>query len=204
MDLPDKSATPQSQQSPPEKRIKPVVQGVQGHRPATRRFFDFLFAESPKTLVGEVGKNVLVPRAKAGLEEALNSFIAGMFWGGGQRPMSNLISGAMMRGGGVNYNLMSTQQSALQQAMAQQNQQKPVSQYEDVVCGTKDQAEFLLANMIDLYNQYRVVTVADLYELANIPTSPMHNGLGWTSLDSARIVQNRNGFALELPRPSVV
>lgn len=202
MDLPDKSV---GGAVPPKKKIEPVIPGAtQVPRPATRRFKEFLFAESPKVLAGRIGRDVVVPRIKAGLEEALNSFIAGMFWGdSANRPISSMVGKTVLRGGGTAYSAISSQPQAL--AMAQQaNTARPSAGYEDLVVPTQQYAEILLSNMYELLNEYRRVSVGDLYELANISTQPSHNAYGWTSLDGARISKVRDGYLLELPRPTLV
>lgn len=202
MDLPDKTAAV----APPKKEIKPVVSGAKKvQRPASRRFFDYLFAESPKDLAKKVGRDVVVPRVKAGFEQAFNEFLAGMLWGNGMnRPPSNIVAGAVIRpGGGINYQGISTQASSLTQArQAVVNQSS--GNYQDLVLPTQQFAETLLSNLIDLMNQYRVVAVADLYELAGMTPAISDNSYGWTSLDTARISKVREGFLLELPRPSLI
>lgn len=200
MDLPDKSDTSRG----PKKDIKPVVSGaVQVPRPATRRFFDFLFAESPKALGRKIGKDVVVPRVKAGFEEAINSFLSGMLWGdSANRPMGNMIQRTMLRGGGTNYNQMSDPHNISHARQA--NVQQSSGNYQDLVVPTQQMSEVLLANLYELLNQYRVVAVADLYELAGITPQISDNSYGWVSLDGARISKVRDGYLLELPRPSLI
>lgn len=201
MDLPNKSEPLIS--PTPKKDIHPVVSGaVPVKRPATRRFLDSAFAESPKTVSAKIGRDILVPRLKAGIEEALNSLLSGVLWGGGGRPMSNLVQGTVLRAGGINYNGVTNPTPAL--VAAQQNQARASGSYQDLVVPSQQMAETLLANMYDLLNQYRVVAVADLYELAGITPQPSHNSYGWTTLDGARISKTRDGYLLELPRPSLI
>lgn len=201
MDLPDKTGVP----AVPKKEIKPVIaQATQVKRPATRRFFDFLFAESPRALGARVGRDVVVPRLKAAGEEAINSFVAGMFWGeGSSRPMGQIVKGTVLRGGMTNYNGLSHMPSALNQAR-QANQTRIGGNYQDLVVPTQQDAERLLAGMYDLLNEYRVVAIADLYELANISPQPSDNAYGWTTLDGSRISKVRDGYLLELPRPALI
>lgn len=201
MELPDKSAPVVG-----PKEIKPVISGVvQVKRPASRRFKDFLMAESPKVLLARIARDVLVPRAKAGLEEAAQAYISGMFWGdSANRPISNIVRGTVMRGGGINYAGISSP-STMAQAM--QASHRPSGNYQDLVCGSQQQAETLLANMYELLRSYHVVAVGDLYELAGIPSNQIRisdNGYGWTSLEGARISKVREGYLLELPRPTLI
>lgn len=201
MDLPDKSA---GEPVPKKKVITPVASGAKKvERPATRRFFDFLFAESPKALAGKVARDVLWPRAKAGFEEAANSFLAGMLWGDGvNRPIPNIVKGTVLRGGGMNYNTISTQNSLSQARLA--NVSRSVGNYQDLVLPTQQMAEAVLGNMYELLNEYRVVAVADLYEAAGVTPAPSDNAYGWMSMDGSRISKVRDGYLLELPRPSLL
>jgi len=208
MDLPNKSAVPEPEQ--PKKHITPVVASglvAKAPRPMTRRFLDYVFAESPQDLVKRIARDTLVPRAKAGVEEALQNFIHGMFWGQGSPPLSNIVKGTVLRGGGMNYNAISTG-SALQQAQAQAagtpTPNRSSGGYEDLVCPTQEVAERLLAQLYEVFNQYRVVAVADLYEMANITPATSDNSFGWLSLDGARITKERNGYVLALPRPTLI
>lgn len=208
MELPNKQAQhpPPNPADVPKKNIKPVVvEGtvVKAPRPVTRRFLDFVFAESPQELVKRVAKDTLVPRAKAGVEEALQSFIHGMFWGQGPSPVSGIVKGTVLRGGTTNYNAVSTQQSGLQMAR-EANEARSSGGYEDIVCPTQNVAERILAQLYDVFNQYRVVSVADLYEMANIKPAPSDGAYGWMSLDGARISKERNGYVLALPRPTLI
>jgi hypothetical protein len=202
MDLPDKSKPEQ-----PKKKIEPIIPvgaAVQVKRPASRRFFDFLFAESPKQLGSKIGRDIIVPRIKAGFEEAANSFLAGMLWGNdGGRPVSNIVRQAAMRGGGVNYSGISVSGNPMTQAM-QASQPRSHGNYQDLTLPTQQYAEMVLANMYDLLNQYRIVAVADLYEIVNISPQPSDNAYGWTSLEGARISKVREGYLLELPRPTLI
>jgi len=203
MELPNKQEPPAN---PEKKHIVPIVGDgliVKAPRPVTRRFLDFVFAESPQDLVKRIGRDVLVPRAKAGVEEAFNNFIHGMFWGQGSAPLSSIVKGTVLRGGGTNYQAISTQQSALTMAR-EANISRSTGAYEDLVCPSQEIAERLLAQLYEVFNAYRVVAVADLYEMANIPTSPSDNAYGWLSLDGARITKERNGYVLALPRPTLV
>jgi hypothetical protein len=199
MDLPDKTSSPK-----PEKNIKQVVTGAkQVQRPATKRFFDFLFAESPKALVKKIGREVMVPRVKAGFEEAANSFLSGMLWGdSSNRPISNVVRGTVLRGGIVNYH-----QASGPNSMAMAHQATVIQSsgnYQDLVVPTQQAAEFLLTNMYDLLNEYRIVAVGDLYDLAGITSAPSDNAYGWHTLDGARISKARDGYLLELPRPTLI
>ena len=200
MELPNKQDPPKEV---PKKNITAVVgEGVviKAPRPVTRRFFDFVFAESPKDIAKRVLANTLAPRLKAAGEEAANNFLHSMLWGQSAPPMSAIVKGTVIRGGNNVYT-QASQLSGLQQAQ-QANTARPTAGYEDLICPTQEVAERILAQLYDVFNQYRVVAVGDLYEMAGIPPAPADQNMGWMSLDGARITKQRDGFALELPRPT--
>ncbi len=203
MDLPNKSPQEPTPQQPKKVVHQIVPSAIEVKRPATRRFLDYLFAESPRALGAKVGRDVVVPRVKAGFEEAFNSFLSGMLWGGGGRPLSNMVQGATLRAPmGMQYHNITSLNPQTQAAQA--NVSRSAGNYKDLVVPTQDYAEILLANLIDLHNQYRVVTVADLYEMVGKSAQISDNSYGWVSLDGARISKVRDGYLLELPRPAII
>lgn len=165
---------------------------------------DHIFAESPKTLVGIVFKSVVEPRIKDGIYAAGQSFLHGMLFGGASTPgtFSGITQGTVLRGGGVvmpvDYNGLSTGNPAVAAAAAAGSLSGP---YKDLKLANVEIAERLLAEMISNINQYRVTTVADLYEAANLTADDHHANYGWYSVDGARIVRESDGVKLMLPKP---
>lgn len=200
MDLPDKSnpAVKREKKAP----VVPAGAAKKVPRPVGRRFLDYVFAESPKTILMTVVTQTFVPQLKVGVEEAAKGFLHGMLWNGGQMPSGLLSRGTVIRGdgvvlnGGTNYNAMSN--PAVLAASASGAVSGP---YQDLTLPTQQMAEQLYASMLEDLNQYRVVTVADLYEAASLTPSDMHGNYGWYGLDGARIVRDRDGFKLMLPKP---
>jgi len=202
MDLPDKTQQPAPKKKQ-VKRIVPAGAAKQASRPASKRFFDFVFAESPKALGKRVVEGTIVPRLKAAGEEAVTSFLHGMLWGGGSPPPSQLVQGAILRGGGVNYNALSTGVQMPANGLPGMAPQSS-GPYKDVVVPTEQFAQAVLAYMYDLFNDYRVVTVGDLYEAAGISSDTQHEGLGWYSLEGSKITKERDGYRIALPRPTTI
>lgn len=204
MDLPDKS---NPAVGTPKKKVKPLIAGAEErNRPITKRFVGAVFNDSPREVASRVALTVLLPQLKAGLEAGFNSFVSGMLWGGATRPPTvggGSLIGSVVRGGGVAYSQVSTQ-SALERARQAAPPAAYGGGYRDLVVPTIQDAETLLAGMYDLLNEYRVVAVGDLYEMANRTSQPSDNAIGWRSLDGARISAVSGGFVLELPRPSVI
>lgn len=197
MDLPDKS--PGNKQRVKKKAVVPAGAAASSTKPPTKRLMEHLFAESPKAIGKNVFRNVIVPRGKMAVQEALGSAIQAMLWGGqGGGVMSNMIvkgQGVVLNptGSGIDYNALSNPA-----VLPSNSVQGP---YKDLKFITQEQAEAVLASILGDLNQYRVVTVADLYEAANLTPEIHHQNLGWYSLEGARFQREGTNIVLALPKP---
>ena len=78
--------------------------------------------------------------------------------------------------------------------------------YDDITFEYRQDAEEVLNRMDEIVEQYGVVTVADLFDLAGITGNGYTDqNYGWTSTRSASVERNRQGeFILKLQRPSSI
>lgn len=74
--------------------------------------------------------------------------------------------------------------------------------YNDLVFDTRGDAEVVLANMRGLLMDYRAVSIADMFDLAEMtsPNGYTDNKYGWTDLSSARVIRVNGGYMIDLPR----
>lgn len=77
--------------------------------------------------------------------------------------------------------------------------------YDSIVFDNRGDAEAVLTSMGELVDQFGVVSVGDLYDLANIP-SPNYtvNKYGWTTLRNAQVMRCRDGYTIRLPKATVL
>ncbi len=74
--------------------------------------------------------------------------------------------------------------------------------YDDIIFDNRGDAEAVLSAMDDVIDQYGVVSVGELYELADITTTNyMVNRYGWTDIRSAMPVRVRDGWMIKFPKP---
>ena len=73
---------------------------------------------------------------------------------------------------------------------------------DDLVFGSRRDAEATLDQMDDMIDRYGWATVLDLYESADLGGSAPYtaNKYGWTSLRSADIIKVRDGYVIKLPK----
>ena len=73
--------------------------------------------------------------------------------------------------------------------------------YDEIIFETRGDAEAVLDAMYDILNQYKVISVAELYDLASITTHNYTcNNYGWVDLRGSSVVRVRDGYILKLPR----
>ena len=75
-------------------------------------------------------------------------------------------------------------------------------EFDDIVLETRREAEEVLDRMEDLIDTYKIVSVADLYDLVGISGNYTDNKYGWSNLRSARVESLRygDGYILKLPK----
>ena len=73
--------------------------------------------------------------------------------------------------------------------------------YDDIIFDSRIQGEQVLDNLIDILDQYNIVTVGDLYDSAGITTTKyMVNRYGWDNLADSSVVRVQEGYTLKLPK----
>jgi hypothetical protein len=71
--------------------------------------------------------------------------------------------------------------------------------FDNVIVGTKEEADTVVENLINVVEMYEVVSVADLYELLGLASTHVDNKWGWTHLGSIEVQQVREGWRIEFP-----
>ena len=76
--------------------------------------------------------------------------------------------------------------------------------YDDVVFQTRGDAESVLGAMEEIVDQFDIVSIADFYELSDIPNPNFTTTkYGWTNLRTAEVIRLRGGgYAIKFPRAS--
>lgn len=79
---------------------------------------------------------------------------------------------------------------------------RDVFDYENIIFETRGDAEAVLDAMNDIISQFRKVSVADLFDLANAPTANYTAyKYGWTDIFGCKPIRIGEGYILKLPRP---
>lgn len=202
MDYQSNSKKDREEKVKAEKKIEKVVVGevIQKPKGPGRKFKEVFFGGDARHAASFVASDVLLP--------ALRNLIVDMVTKGAER----LIYGeaSSRRRSPTNYGARYQYQSGSSYGWRPDPRDRPPlgparsprsyrHEMNDIVIGTKEEAEFVVERLSDILAQYDVASLADLYELLGLASSHIDNKWGWTYLGSVQIRQIRQGYLLELP-----
>lgn len=75
------------------------------------------------------------------------------------------------------------------------------SRFKNLVFEEKSEAEEVLDNLLELIDVNGEASVEDLYDLTGNISNYTDSNYGWTNLKNANIVNIRDGYLLDLPKP---
>lgn len=175
---------------------------IQRKKPLGERFKDIFFNGEFKGATRYVIMDVILPAAKNMMVDATTEGIKRVVYGESSPSRRRFSPG--MREPRFSYNrpVMHREPSAMlpgQPPIAPQGRDKP-----DLVFVNRDEAEKIIEQMSNVLDKYEVVSVADLYELSGLPVTNIDYIWGWTSLGYAKVLQIREGYLIDLPRPEPI
>lgn len=192
----------QSNAKKPErpKMEKVVKNGVNTRkRSLGKKFAETFLADDIQDVRGYIFFDVFVPMVKDLLYNSVMGSIGMMLYGSANKHFRN--------GGGLNernsytaYYKSGTRSDRRNDAV---NRNSRID-YRDIVLDSRNEAEEVLSQLIDLTTDYEAATLADLYDLVGITRAAnfQDEKWGWTNLEGARVrIVHGGKYLLELPQP---
>lgn len=179
-------------EAPVEKKVEKVVRGkVKTRENKSRKLTDIFIAEDAENVKSYIFMDVLVPAIKKAISDIVTDGIDMILYGesrGRKSKSSNKVSYSRyyddQRGGRDRENYRARSRF----------------DYDDIVFDSRGEAEAVREQMVELIDQYGVVTVADMYDMADLTSPYTSNKYGWTNIRSAEAVRVRDGYILKLPK----
>lgn len=195
-----KSLTAANTGSPPaEKKAERVTQGTVTTRKKSlgRRFFDIFIDENVGDVKTYLVYDVLVPAIKENIADLINSAVGMLFFGEASRRVVRRNNGSNSK---INYGGYFNGGTKTER-MPSYGRSRIAHNFDDVVFETRADAELVLDGLMDILQEYKQVSVADLYDLAGKSTEFTDNKYGWIELRGARVVGSpTRGYIIDLPR----
>ena len=178
---------------PPDKKLEKVVSGEEKKKKKSevKKFANIFVPEDVENVKSYILIDVIVP----GIKNAIADAVSIMLFGEAGR-----LGGRNNKGSRASYQRYYDDR---RDDRRDYGRPRAVSgfDYDDIVFDTRGDADLVLDQMESAINQYSLVSVADLYDLAGITCrSYTANKYGWTDLRGAKVVRVRDGYILELPR----
>jgi len=180
----------------PAKKIEPVVTGTAVVQKKTRlgRLKDSIIAESLDNVVSYLWTDVFIPSLKSFLADA------------GTKGINRLLYGKAAENKQINTSRISYGSYFGNNSVKIGEPSRPlvnssVFDYDSIYFNDRGDAEAVLESMCEMLDTFQVVTVGDMYDLANVSTSNyMVNSYGWTSLSGAKVMGSANGYFIRFPK----
>lgn len=177
-----------------EKRADKVVTGtvINKKKNGFRKFMDEFISEDAKNVKTYVFGEVLIPAIKKAISDIVTDGIDMILYGesrrGGRRSSADRVSyrsyyDDRSRGSYKDDRVLSSRYS-----------------YDDIILSSRAEAEEVIARMDELMDTYKLVRVADLYDLVGITGSYTDNQYGWTNIRTATVERVRDGYMIKMPK----
>lgn len=180
---------------PTAKRVDGVIVGSASRKKRSdiKKFADVFIQEDVGNVRSYILLEVLVPAVKKALSDIVKDGVDMILYGETNRARKN---GNPSR---INYRGYYERDSDRRDRPSSRSRE-PLD-YDEIVLDSRGDAEAVLDAMNDIISQYGIVSVSDLYDLANLDHPPYTmNKYGWTNITGAKAVRVRDGYALKLPR----
>lgn len=177
-----------------EKRVQqPVVSGPVKvkKKSEVKKFADVFISEDASKVKEYIVMDVLVPAVKKAISDIITNGIDMILYGeaGRSRKSNSAVNKVSYR------NYYDERREPHRVSVS-----RSTYDYDNITLATRGEAEAVLDQMQDIINEYRMVSVADLYDLVGITGSYTDNKYGWTDIHTAEAIRVRDGYILKLPR----
>lgn len=198
-EYPDNSHNAKDQQRQNQKKAehkleKVITKGAKTRKKSeARKFLGFFIPEDKESVKGYIITDIIIPSIKNGIADVISLVLFGE-------------AGRLGRGGrGGGASKISYQKYYRDDRDDRREYSRPRLaggfDYEEIVFESRGDADLVLDQMEAAINQYGLVTIADLYDLAGMTCQNyLANNYGWSDISTARVVSSRDGFYLQLPR----
>lgn len=178
------------------KRVDKVVSGTAKtkKRNGVRGLASTFLSEDVANVKSYVVGDVLIPALKKTVVDMITNGVDMLVYGETRR------EGKRSRAEYVSYRSYSDRRDDRHDSGARSR-----SDYEDISFEYRGDADAVLGQMLDIIDEYGMVRVADMYDLAGLTAPYTANRYGWSNLRSAEVVRTRDGdYVIKLPRAMAI
>ena len=154
---------------------------------------DVFISEDINNVKSYILMDVLVPTIKKAIVDIVSDGISMIFFGG--------AGSRKGRAGGSKISYSSFYENRDDSRYSNARPSTSRFDYEDLEFDTRGEAEAVLDEMANCIETYGFVTVADMYDIADVTHPYTSAKYGWTNLSTAEVSRCRNGaYIIKLPK----
>lgn len=187
----------QATELPTERKVEKVVNGKAKTREnKNRRFADIFISEDAANVKSYIFMDVLVPAIKKAVSDIVTDGIDMILYGG--------TGGSDGRSRRKSSDKISYRSYYDSRRDGHQDGPRSRFEYDDIVFETRGEAEAVRREMLEVIDRYGFVTVADMYDMADLTAPYTSNNYGWVNIRNAEPVRVKGGYVLKLPKASPI
>lgn len=178
------------------KKIEKVVNGTAKTKKKSeiRKFTDIFFAEDFASVKEFLCNDILIPSAKKLVYDIFTEGLGVLLNGkGGMR-------GRGSTGSRVTYSGFFR---GSEPSVVESGKSRTRFDYDDILFESRGEAEAVLTQMDEVIAKYGFVTVADMYDMADLTQPYTSNRYGWSSVRTGEVVRVSDGYIIKLPKATV-
>lgn len=172
-----------------ERKIEKVVSGnvKTKKKSETSKLRDVFIAEDVSNVKSYIFMDVLVPAIKNAIVDIVTDGV-------------NMIFGTKGKTKAYSSNYVSYRDYSRRDDRVRNVRPSNRFNYDDLIFESRGEAEAVRDQMDAMIERYGFVTIADMYDMADLSAPYTSNKYGWTNLRNADVVRVREGYIIKLPR----
>lgn len=178
-----------------KKKLDKVITGTAKTKKKNeiQRFKDVLISEDANNVKSYILLDVLIPALKKAISDIVTNGIDMILYGESGRTRKNNSTSR------VSYSSCYRPENNRRDSYSAAR--RGGFDYDNIIFETRGDAESVLDTMNEIISKYGLISILDLYDLADISTSNyMLDKYGWTDISGATPVRVRDGYVLKLPK----
>ena len=189
-----------------EKRdIQPIADGqiTKGRQSIFKIIFDEVVVKNVEEIKTNFIEEVIVPTTLDWLYGVASSLVNDMFKSPSRGSL--LPSSYRSKSSYSGYYDYSERRDRKRDRRDYDDRNRSTNSYEDISFDSRQAAEKVITQLQLDIEQYKMVTISDLCDYADVSDSWADRNYGWTNLDKAKTFRARDGrFYLDLPKPTPI
>ena len=174
-------------------KINKVVTGnVKRSKNGGSKLADVFISEDVSNVKNYILMDVIVPASKKAISDVITNGIDMLLYGSNGRTNANRSTAST-----ISYNRYYGRDDHPRISDPVQTSRYS---YDTITLDTRGEAEEVLARMDEIIDTYKMVRVADFYDLVGVTGNYTDNKYGWTNIRNAEVVRVRDGYRIKLPR----